>query len=91
MLTENQLTEITELAALLFSVQEVATIMQLDPSRCRRWARLPTSAFYRAYQRGKLQTEADLRQVAIALAKGGSAPAYESVLRMVAQTNTKNP
>lgn len=80
MLSEELVKEIEELAGLFFSPEEVELITGCngeDPS------------FQKAYKRGCLKSEAELRKSIIQLAKDGSSPAQAMANKMV-ESNKRN-
>lgn len=74
MLDDNQIKEVEELAGLFFSIDEVAFIMGVNSQ---------DQTFKKAYDRGSLKSEAEIRKSIIQLAKDGSSPAQAMAWKMV--------
>jgi hypothetical protein len=73
-LSEEQIKEVEALAELFFSPEEIQLISGVqaeDPD------------FKKAYQRGNLKSEAEIRKSIIQLAKDGSSPAQTLAWKMV--------
>lgn len=75
-----QITEIEDLAALQFSVEEVAVVMDM-PS-----AQLSEGDGLRAYMRGRLKAQAEVRRSIVSMAKQGSSPAHKQFLELAAES-----
>lgn len=80
MLSEELVKEIEELAGLFFSPEEVELITGCN---------VDDPAFIKAYKRGSLKSEAELRRSIIQLAKDGSSPAQAMANKMV-ESNKRN-
>lgn len=74
MLSEEQVQEVEELASLFFSLDEIELIMGVNAE---------DPAFRKAYKRGSLKSEAEIRRSIIQLAKDGSSPAQAMAWKMV--------
>jgi hypothetical protein len=73
-LTIEELAEVEEFAGLFYDLRSVAIILDKDIAGFRS-EYLKEGALYRAYQRGVLKTESEVRRSIINLAKAGSSPA----------------
>lgn len=80
MLSEEQLKEIEELAGYFFTEEEVAEITGIGPE---------ANGFKKAFRRGSLKAEAELRKVIIKTAMDGSSPAQTMAWKMV-ETQKRN-
>jgi hypothetical protein len=69
--------EVEELAALFFSSDEIREITGLNPE---------DPLFKKAYRKGSLKSEAEIRKSIIQLAKDGSSPAQTLAWKMVEST-----
>jgi hypothetical protein len=76
-LNEEMIKEIEELAELFFTADEVQEITGADPL---------STQFKKAYRRGSLKSEAEIRKAIIQLAKDGSSPAQTLAWKMVEST-----
>jgi hypothetical protein len=84
------LEQITEYGRLLFSVEEVALIVGIDPQKAKEYTYNKKHAFTTAYLKGRLMTEAEVRKTTITLAKQGSTPAVEQVKKYLRDSNVNN-
>ena len=82
-LTDTQLTELEGLAGVFLSLQEIATIMQLDIEKLQIAAENPASLIHQTIHRGRLKKKAELRQIIFTMAMGGSAPAQNLALKFM--------
>jgi hypothetical protein len=73
-LTKEELAEVEEFAGLFYDLRSVAIILDKDIAEFRS-EYLKETELYRAYQRGVLKTESEVRKSIINLAKAGSSPA----------------
>jgi hypothetical protein len=76
-LIKEHVKEIEELASLFFSSEEIREITGLNPE---------DPQFKKAYRRGSLKSEAEIRKSIIQLAKDGSSPAQTLAWKMVEST-----
>jgi hypothetical protein len=84
-LTTDQINEVEQMAALLFSPKEVLIIIGVfDQSRIV--SQLTDKDFSLAYQKGKLKSEAEILKSIIELAKNGSAPAQMLADKIITQS-----
>lgn len=77
------LEELERLAGLFFSPKQIAVILQFDLEKFKAHLLDDGSPLYEAYQRGKLSSEADLRESIIAIAKQGSSPAQTQAMELL--------
>ncbi len=82
-LNPEELKELESFAALFFTLQELAIIMQVEEAALKSELRKPDSVIGAAIQRGRLLQEAKLRQSIIDLATQGSSPAQAIVLKII--------
>lgn len=74
MLSDEQAAEIEELAGYFFTEDEVEEITGLEKSTC---------GFKKAFRKGSLKAEAEIRKSIIQLAKDGSSPAQTLAWKML--------
>lgn len=89
-LTKETLSEITRLSALLFTPRDIAVMLEISPveefiAECTREG----NSVYTAFQSGRLQTEVDLRNSIIKLAKSGSSPAQTMAMDILNKSRIK--
>jgi hypothetical protein len=85
-LSEKQLTDIESFSALFFSKKEVFIIMGISLDDYEAMI-LPDTPFFIAYTKGKLKSEAEVRQSILTLAKMGSAPAQTMAIKIIEDSN----
>lgn len=69
---EEILQKIEEFASLFFTIDEIATMLDLSPTDFRREVRHAQSEKARAYHKGKLKTMVEIRKLTVEFAKKGS-------------------
>lgn len=89
-LTEEILSQITDYGRLLFSVEQVAIIIGIEPKKAKIWAKDVSHPFRQAYLKGRLMTDAEVRKTTITLAKNGSSPAVAEVKKYMTDSNMDN-
>lgn len=78
MAAEEHLEDIEKFAGLLFSIEEIAIILELKALEI-----VESQKAQNAYDRGRLKTEAELRVSIIEMAKNGSQPAQTQLLKLI--------
>jgi hypothetical protein len=82
--TEEQLMQVQEFAALLFTPAEILIILDLAAQPCDEFCTLLTTPeFTKAFDRGRLLTEAKVRKSILDLAAQGSGPAQMLADKMI--------
>lgn len=76
-LTDKQLEEIQELAALLLEPEEIAVLMDIETNAFLREIDTKKGAVYQAYFKGKTETKKAIHENVIKMAKHGSPQAEE--------------
>jgi len=76
-LTEKQLEEIQELAALLLEPEEIAVLAEINTDAFFREVESKQGPVYQAYFRGKTETKRAIHENVIKMAKHGSPQAEE--------------
>jgi hypothetical protein len=89
LLSEEQKKEITDLAAVFFTPKEIAVIMEWFYENVAEDMQDQESDFYKAYYKGRLQSEYDLRKSVVKLAKSGSSPAQTMAMDMLNKSKLK--
>lgn len=82
-LTEEQLSEVEEMAGLFFSIDNIADNLELDETELETLKldfELKRGDFYKAYRRGWLTNEVKLRKSIEKAAENGSNPAQQMML-----------
>lgn len=88
-LNEEQLKEVTKLAALCFTPREIAIMLELPAADFIQECEIEGSDCYNAFYSGRLQSEVDLRTSIFKLAKSGSSPAQTMAMDMMKQSKAK--
>lgn len=84
------LTEVESFAKLLLNPREIAIILGLDEVEFQMEMEQEEGDYYKAYMKGFVMTEIEVRKSVIDLAKSGSGPAQNEVLKLIDQfKNTK--
>lgn len=80
-ITNNLLAEIENYAALMFTKKEIAVILELDEVQfCDL---LGKDKPQKAFQRGRLKKEAEIRKSIFDLAQNGSSPAQSFAIKLI--------
>ncbi|NCA75632.1 MAG: hypothetical protein EOM90_04800 [Alphaproteobacteria bacterium] len=82
-MNESMLSDLETYASLMFSKSEIAVIMEVDPGKLSDLIGDPQSSAGKAFQRGRLKREAELRKGIFDLAQNGSSPAQTLALKLV--------
>jgi hypothetical protein len=88
-LTMEDLALIEELASYFFTPREIAIMVEINPDEAVIKAEAEGNKFYDAFQKGRLQSEMDLRKSIIKLAKSGSSPAQTMSLDLFTKSKIK--
>lgn len=89
-LNDETIAEITRLSALLFTPREIAVMQEITPVEdFIDFCTTEGNRFYTAFQSGRLQTEVDLRNSIIKLAKSGSSPAQTMAMDILNKSRIK--
>ena len=81
-LDEQFLTDLETYSSLMFSKQEIAVILEVDPSELIRVLDEENKAAI-AFQRGRLKKEAEIRKGIFDLAQNGSSPAQTFAMKLI--------
>lgn len=82
-LNDNELVQLQANAALMFTIKEIATILQLDPAELKCQVNKENTPEFASFQRGRLEAEGKIRQSIFDLALNGSSPAQSQFLQLI--------
>ncbi len=82
-LNEEQLKEIEEYAGLMFTIKEIAIIMNLSCSDLKKEVQNENGNVYLSFKKGRLLIEAKIRKSIFDLAEDGSSPAHSLSLDLI--------
>ncbi len=88
-ITPEDLQQIEALAALFFTPKEIAVMLEIKQKEMAEAIDDEDNDVYRAFQGGRLQSEADLRKSIVKLAKSGSSPAQTMSLDLLTKSKIK--
>lgn len=85
MIEQNEalIAEVETYASLMFSKEEIALILEVDPSELKVFFNDQDTAAFRAFRRGRLKREAQVRQGIFDLAQNGSSPAQAFAMKLI--------
>jgi len=75
--------ELEQFASLMFTIEEIALILETDPVFLRDSLRDPAGEYTNAFRRGRLRREAEVRESIFRLAHSGSSPAQMAALKLI--------
>jgi len=88
-ITEDASKLVEELASYFFTPREIAVMIEIHPDDAIILMKIDDSAFYIAFQKGRLQSEMELRKSIIKLARAGSSPAQTMSLDLLNKSRAK--
>ena len=80
---ESFITEVETYASLMFSKEEIAMILEVDPVQLVDLLEDQDNPVFRAFQRGRLKREAEVRKGIFDLAQNGSSPAQTFAMKLI--------
>ena len=80
---ESFITEVETYASLMFSKEEIAVIMEVEPIELKALLQDQVNPVFRAFQRGRLKREAEVRKGIFDLAQNGSSPAQAFAMKII--------
>ena len=80
---ESFITEVETYASLMFSKEEIAVILEVDPVQLFDLLEDQDNPVFRAFQRGRLKREAEVRKGIFDLAQNGSSPAQTFAMKLI--------
>jgi hypothetical protein len=81
-LTREQLDEIEKLSSLFFTYREIAVALKLDFEEFIEEVTDEDADAYRYYEAGKIQSEVEIREQMVSMAKMGSPAAQQEVRKL---------
>jgi len=76
-------TEVENYASLMFTKEEIAIIIEVDPLQLQTVLEDRDHPAYRAFRRGRLKREAEIRKGIFDLAQNGSSPAQAFAMKII--------
>ena len=83
--TEEILSNVSRMAGAAFSIEEIAEVLEIEPSIIKLTYMDKESQFYKAYRKGFLARELELRERIFKDARNGSSPAQAQALKLLEQ------
>ena len=80
---ESFITEVETYASLMFTKEEIAVILEVDPAELKVLFQERESPAFKAFQRGRLKREAEVRKGIFDLAQNGSSPAQAFAMKII--------
>ena len=81
--SESFLAEVESYAALMFTREEIAVILEVDTSELVALLQDQQTPASKAFQRGRLKREAEVRKGIFDLAQNGSSPAQTFAMKLI--------
>lgn len=78
-----KLEELEQLASLQFTIDEIATALELNSTYLKKSILSKQSQAYKYYERGRLKAEAEIRTAIFKMAKQGSTPAQKQMIELI--------
>lgn len=88
-LSEEDKDLVIELASLYFIPEEIAVMLEADPTEANECYHSGSGDFYNSFQKGRLQSEVELRKSIMMLAKAGSSPAQSMAMDLLKKSKSK--
>jgi len=82
-LNESFITEVETYASLMFTKEEIAVILEVDPAELVTLLEDQDNLIFKAFQRGRLKREAEVRKGIFDLAQNGSSPAQTFAMKLI--------
>ena len=80
---ESFIIEVENYASLMFTKEEIAVILEVDPVQLHTVLEEQDNPAFRAFQRGRLKREAEIRKGIFDLAQNGSSPAQTFAMKLI--------
>ncbi len=77
------ISEIETYSSLMFTKEEIAVILEVDPAELKTLLQERESPAFKAFQRGRLKREAEVRKGIFDLAQNGSSPAQAFAMKII--------
>ncbi len=81
--SESFISDIETYASLMFTKEEIAVILEVDPAELKTLLQDRENPAFRAFQRGRLKREAVVRKGIFDLAQNGSSPAQAFAMKII--------
>ncbi len=82
-MNETFIAELENYASLMFTREEIAIILEVDPVELKGALKDGKNKASRAFQRGRLKREAEVRKGIFDLAQNGSSPAQAFAMKII--------
>jgi len=82
-LNESFITEVETYASLMFTKEEIAVILEVDPPSLISLLQDQDNPVFKAFQKGRLKREAEVRKGIFDLAQNGSSPAQTFAMKLI--------
>jgi hypothetical protein len=82
-LNESFITEVETYASLMFTKEEIAVILEVDPVELNLLLQEQDHPVFKAFQKGRLKREAEVRKGIFDLAQNGSSPAQTFAMKLI--------
>jgi hypothetical protein len=82
-MTESFIGDLENYSSLMFTREEIAIILEIDPLELKGVLKETESSASRAFQRGRLKREAEVRKGIFDLAQNGSSPAQAFAMKII--------
>lgn len=82
-LNESFITEVETYASLMFTKEEIAVILEVDPASLISLLQDQDNSVFKAFQKGRLKREAEVRKGIFDLAQNGSSPAQTFAMKLI--------
>jgi hypothetical protein len=80
---ESFIAEVETYASLMFTKEEIAVILEVDPGELITLLQDQDNPVFRSFQRGRLKREAEVRKGIFDLAQNGSSPAQSFAMKLI--------
>lgn len=80
---ESFISDIETYASMMFTKEEIAVILEVDPAELKAMLKERESLAFKAFQRGRLKREAEVRKGIFDLAQNGSSPAQAFAMKII--------
>jgi hypothetical protein len=81
--SESFINELETYSSLMFTREEIAVILEVDPADLKSMLQDRESPVFKAFQRGRLKREAEVRKGIFDLAQNGSSPAQAFAMKII--------
>lgn len=82
-LNDAELEQLQANASLMFTIKEIAIILQVDPAQLKYQVTTENTPEFASFQRGRLEAEGKIRKSIYDLALNGSSPAQSQFLQLI--------